>query len=81
LYHRDVDSGDRIAETHNSVRTEFTLDVASSLTQVLAETNTSSGKTITYLYGLGLVGQSSAGMTEYHLTDALGSIRQLTGSV
>jgi RHS repeat-associated protein len=75
----------------NGVRAEFTLDVASSLPQVLVEYTPNLpdpqhqgqyiSQTITYLYGLGLVGEMkplAGGLTEYHLTDALGSVRQIT---
>jgi hypothetical protein len=58
--------------------------VASSLTQVLAETNTSTNQTISYLYGLGLVAQSSIvnqqSSIEYHLTDGLDAVRQFTNA-
>jgi RHS repeat-associated protein len=63
--------GDRLQQTVDSVTTNFTLDLNNPLTQVLAD------GTNTYLYGLDRLSQSSL-TTEYFLTDALGSVRQLT---
>ena len=48
----------------------YTLDLNTGLTQVLAD------GTNTYLYGNGRIAQSEL-MTEYYLTDALSSVRQL----
>ncbi len=47
------------------------LDLAASLPQVLGDGAN------TYLYGLGRIAQQNAGGSEYFLTDALGSVRQL----
>jgi RHS repeat-associated protein len=63
--------GDRLQQTANSVTTNYTLDLAVGLTQVLADSSH------TYLYGNGRVAQYSAATTEYFLGDALGSVRQL----
>ena len=63
--------GDRVSQTANSVTTDYTLDLASGLTQVLAD------GTNTYLYSNMRIGQQSATSTEYFLTDALGSVRQM----
>jgi len=52
--------------------TTFTMDLASSLTQVLDD------GTNTYLYGNGRIAQVSATDTQYFLGDALGSVRQMT---
>jgi RHS repeat-associated protein len=51
--------------------TNYTLDLAAGLTQVLEE------GTNTYLYGMGRIAQQNATGTEYFLTHALGSVRQL----
>ena len=51
------------------------LDVATSLTMVVAETSGST--TTSYLRGLGLVAQSDGTTTKYVLTDGLGSVRQV----
>ncbi len=74
--------GDRLKETVNGVTTTFTMDLNTSLTQVLSD------GTYNYLYGNGRIAQahlisSPQGATdtstpEYFLTDALGSVRQLT---
>jgi RHS repeat-associated protein len=64
--------GDRLSQTVNGQTTTYTLDLASGLTQVLAD---SAGNA--YLYGLGRIGEEQAGGWQYHLGDALGSVRQL----
>ena len=51
--------------------TNYTLDLASGLTQVLSD------GTNTYLYGNMRLAQQDATTTEYFLIDALGSVRQL----
>ena len=65
--------GDRLQQTINGVPTNYTLDLAAGLTQVLAD------DTNTYLYGLGRIAQQNTDtlMTDYFLGDALGSVRQL----
>ncbi len=63
--------GDRVAQTVNSMTTNYTLDLASGLTQVLADGEQ------TYLYGNGRIAQYRAGGADYFLGDALGSVRQL----
>jgi RHS repeat-associated protein len=65
--------GDRIRETVDSVTTNYTLDLVSGLTQVLAD------GTETYLYGSRCIAQYGA-TTDYFLGDALGSVRQLINS-
>ncbi len=70
--------GDRLSQTVNSVTTNYTLDLASGLTQVLSD------GTHTYLYGNMRIAQQDSTSTEYFLPDALGSVRQLvneTGTV
>lgn len=65
----------------DGVTTNYTLDLAVGLTQVLAD------GTNTYLYGNGRISQSpipDAQLPEYFLGDALGSVRQLadtTGAI
>jgi RHS repeat-associated protein len=65
--------GDRLQQTINAQTTNYTLDLNAGLTQVLSD------GTSTYLYGLGRVAEYESGWT-YYLTDALGSVRQLTSS-
>ncbi|MDP1624664.1 MAG: RHS repeat-associated core domain-containing protein [bacterium] len=62
--------GDRL--TQNGV--QYTLDLNTGLTQVLAD------GTNTYLYGLGRIAERTGGVNEFHLGDALGSVRQLTNN-
>lgn len=68
--------GDRLQQTVNGVTANYTLDLNTGLTQVLADGTNS------YLYGVGRIGQSSQPLLldewAYHLPDALGSVRQLT---
>jgi RHS repeat-associated protein len=62
----------------NGVTTNYTLDLKAGLTQVLSD------GTNTYLYGMDRIAQVNGSVTEYFLTDALGSVRQLadnTGAV
>lgn len=68
--------GDRLQETVNGVTTTFTMDLNTGLTQALSD------GTHEYLYGAGRIAQLDTGTldTEYYLTDALGSVRQLTDS-
>ena len=54
------------------VTTNYTLDLAAGLTQILND------GTNTYLYGNGRIAQAGS-TTEYFLGDALGSVRQLAG--
>ena len=61
-----------MSQTVDSVTTDYTLDIASGLTQVLGD------GTNTYLYGLGRISQHTTTNTDYYLADALGSVRQLT---
>lgn len=62
--------GDRHQMVVDGVTTNYTLDLAAGLTQVLAN------GTNTYLYGNGRIAQTGS-TTEYFLGDALGSVRQL----
>jgi RHS repeat-associated protein len=63
--------GDRLRQTVNGVTTNYTLDLHSGLTQVLAD------GTNTYLYGRSRLAEKNAAGTAYDLADALGSVRQL----
>ena len=65
--------GDRHQQIVDGVTTNYTLDLAAGLTQVLDD------GTNTYLYGNGRISQAGS-TTEYFLGDALGSVRQLTDS-
>ncbi len=62
--------GDRHQQIVDGVTTNYTLDLAAGLTQVLDD------GTNTYLYGNGRIAQAGS-TTEYFLGDALGSVRQL----
>jgi RHS repeat-associated protein len=62
--------GDRL--TQNGV--QYTLDLNTGLTQVLSD------GTNTHLYGLGRIAERAGGANEFHLGDALGSVRQLTNN-
>jgi len=65
--------GDRVSETVNEVTTDYVLDLAGGLTQVLAEGTNS------YLNGNARIMQeNSSEEKEYFLGDALGSVRMLT---
>jgi len=69
-------AGDRVARTVDGVTTDYVLDPAAGLTQVLQETT--AGQTTSYLYGADLLAQSDSGTWAYHVNDGLGSVRQLT---
>jgi RHS repeat-associated protein len=64
--------GDRLRQTVNGSPTNYNVDLTAGLTQVLTDGTTS------YLYGLGRIGEEQPGGWQYHLGDALGSVRQLT---
>ena len=65
---------DRVSQTVNEVTTNYVLDIASPLTQVLQD------GTNTYVYGVDRIAQISGTTPEYFLTDSLGSVRQLADS-
>jgi YD repeat-containing protein len=75
--------GDRVAKTVEGVTTDYVLDPAAGLTQVLQDTT--DGQTQSYLYGhdgstgltTGLLAQYDSGTWAYHVNDGLGSVRQL----
>lgn len=63
--------GDRLRQTVNGAPVEYTLDLAAGLTQVLYD------GTNEYLYGVGRIGERQPEGWQYHLGDALTSVRQL----
>jgi RHS repeat-associated protein len=63
--------GDRLKQTVDFFWTDYTLDFADGLTQVLSD------GTYTYLYGNGRIAQYTGRTPEYFLGDALRSVRQL----
>jgi RHS repeat-associated protein len=67
--------GARLKQIVNGIPTTYTLDLAAPLVQVLVAKD-SSGDT-RYLYGDTRIGEQQSGGWLYHLTDALGSVRQL----
>ena len=67
--------GARLRQVTNGVPTTYTLDLAAGLVQVLAQQDTIG--TTTYLYGVTRIGEQQPGGWAYHLSDALGSVRQL----
>ncbi len=67
--------GDRLSQSVNGEWTDYALDLATGLTQVLDD------GTNWYLYGIGRIGEEQdVGGWQYHQGDALGSVRQLTDS-
>ena len=66
--------GDRLQQTIGITTTNYTLDLAAGLTQVLDDGE------FTYLYGNGRIAQSDAAGVQYFLGDALGSVRQIVDS-
>ncbi len=69
-------AGDRVAKTTAAGMTAYTLDLASALPQVIAETTGSS--TTTYAFAGGPLELDRAGSTYWYQTDTLGSVRLLT---
>ena len=68
--------GNRVRTEVDSQATDYVMDVASPLPQVLLATT--SGQSSYYLHGMDLIGQHDSGTWAYHLPDALGSVRGLT---
>jgi len=64
-----------VAKTVDGVTTDYVLDPAAGLTQVLQETT--AGQPQSYLYGHDLLAQYDSGTWAYHVNDGLGSVRQL----
>jgi RHS repeat-associated protein len=72
-------SGDRTAQSVDGVTTEYVLDVAGGLPEVIVATT--GGASTRYVQVQGQVlAQQEAGAWAYILPDALGSVRQLVGS-
>jgi RHS repeat-associated protein len=71
--------GDRLEQVLNGQPTRYTLDPSASLRAGLATglTQVLSDGTNGYLYGVGRIGEEQPGGWQYHLGDALGSVRQL----
>ena len=67
--------GARLRQVTNGMPTTYTLDLAAPLVQVLMMQD-ASGKTA-YLYGVTRIGEQQPSGWAYHLSDALGSVRQL----
>ena len=67
--------GDRVAKTVDGATTDYVLDPAAGLTQVVQETT--GGQATSYLYGHDLLAQYDSGTWAYHVNDGLGSVRQL----
>jgi RHS repeat-associated protein len=65
--------GNRLAQVVDGVTTDYVLDIAGGLPQVIVET--AGGQTTAYLPGLA---QDQGATWAYYLPDGLGSIRQLT---
>ena len=63
--------GDRLRQAVGGAPTNYSLDLVGGLTQVLSD------GTNAYLYGNGRIGEDQPGGWQYHLSDALGSVRQL----
>jgi RHS repeat-associated protein len=63
--------GDRVAQNTPGGEINYALDLEARLTQVLADGANA------YLYGAGRIGEEQPGGWQYHLGDALGSVRQL----
>ena len=66
--------GDRLLQTVNGLATNYTLDIESGLTQVLADGSNA------YIYGVGRIAQHGPGGRQYFLGDALNSARQLVNN-
>jgi len=70
--------GVRLRQVTNGVPTTYTLDLNASLVQALTMQDAQSASgTTTYLYGVTRIGEQQPGGWAYHLSDALGSVRQL----
>ena len=67
--------GNRVAQiVAGGTSYDYALDLAAGLTQVLSD------GTNAYLHGRARIGEKQTGGWQYHLGDALGSVRELTGS-
>jgi YD repeat-containing protein len=63
--------GDRLRQTINSAPVTYALDLEAGFTQVLSDGANA------YLYGNARIGEEQPAGWQYHLGDALGSVRQL----
>ena len=63
--------GDRLVQVVNGVPIHYTLDLAAGLPQVLTDADNA------YLYGVSRIGEQQPDGWQYHLSDALGSVREL----
>ena len=72
-------AGDRVAKTVDGVTTDYVLDPAAGLTQVLVEST--GGESTSYVYGHDLLAQYDSGTWAYHVNDGLGSVRQLADPI
>jgi RHS repeat-associated protein len=66
--------GDRLQQTIGGVPINYAVDINSALPQVLQD------GTDSYIYGVGNLSQINGSNTDYFLTDALGSTRQLVNA-
>ena len=66
--------GDRVVQNTPGSGITYTLDLNTGLTQVLAD------GTNAFLYGTSRIGEEQPGGWQYHVGDALGSVRQLADS-
>jgi RHS repeat-associated protein/CSLREA domain-containing protein len=66
--------GDRLRQTLTETTTTFTMDLNTGLSQVLSDGANH------YVYGNDRIAQMQSGITEYFLTDALTSVRQITNN-
>ena len=69
-----MELGDRLQQTIGGVPTNYAVDINSALPQVLQDGTNS------YVYGVGNLSQTNGSTTDYFLTDALGSTRQLVNA-
>ncbi|MBI4398353.1 MAG: RHS repeat-associated core domain-containing protein, partial [Candidatus Omnitrophica bacterium] len=66
--------GNRISKTVNGVRTQYLVNIAQGIPQVLAEMDSAGNVTKSYAYGMDRIAQTSAsGDAGYFLSDGLGS--------
>ncbi len=70
--------GDRLWQQTGGVTTTFTLDLNGALAQVLAQSQGSALTTVNFLPRIGQ--QQGGGYWTYFHSDALGSVRHLSGS-
>jgi len=72
--------GNRLQKTVGSTTTRFVNDISGTLSQVVAETNSSNTIQKWYAYGVGMVslGASSSSNRLYPLSDGIGNIRFVT---